>query len=184
MDDRRDDAQLLAATGHDGHAFVVFYDRYESMIVSYLCRRISVSELVADLTAEVFAAALQAAGRYRPEHPTAGPWLIRIAHNTLARSIRRSRVESRARRRLGIREPVSFVDQELDRVDQLTGQSAEELLGRLPREQAEAIRERILKERSYPDIAARLTTSELVVRKRVSRGLDRLRCQLSKENSR
>ncbi len=50
-----------------------------------------------------------------------------------------------------------------------------ELLDRLPDEQRDAIRARILDERPYGEIAGELQTSELVVRKRVSRGLAALR---------
>jgi RNA polymerase sigma-70 factor (ECF subfamily) len=98
-------------------AFAVFYDRYEIAVVGYLARRVGDPELVADLTAEVFAAALRAAARYRPSQPTAAGWLFAIAHNTLATSVRRRRVEAQARQRLGIRDAVSFTDDELERVE-------------------------------------------------------------------
>lgn len=49
---------------------------------------------------------------------------------------------------------------------------------RLPVQQREAIRSRVVDERSYSDIASELRTSELVIRKRVSRGLSKLRKQL------
>jgi RNA polymerase sigma-70 factor (ECF subfamily) len=55
-----------------------------------------------------------------------------------------------------------------------------QLLERLPAEQREAVRARILDERSYPDIAGELQTSELVIRKRVSCGLSNLRAELEK----
>jgi DNA-directed RNA polymerase specialized sigma24 family protein len=55
-----------------------------------------------------------------------------------------------------------------------------ELLERLPPEQRDAVRARVLEERSYPDIAGELETSELVIRKRVSRGLSNLRAELEK----
>jgi RNA polymerase sigma-70 factor (ECF subfamily) len=37
----------------------------------------------------------------------------------------------------------------------------------------------VIEERAYPEIAARLGCSELVIRKRVSRGLARLRTELA-----
>ena len=51
---------------------------------------------------------------------------------------------------------------------------------RLPPEQREAVRARVLDERDYADIARELHTSELVVRKRVSRGLATLRTHMEK----
>jgi RNA polymerase sigma factor (sigma-70 family) len=176
------DGELLATTRSRPAAFAAFYDRYEAAVVGYFARRTGDPEVAADLSAEVFAAALAAAHRYRPEAPTAAGWLFAIAHNTLSKSLRSGRVEARARRRVGIREAVAFATDELERVE--AAASAEgwvlELLERLPAEQREAVRARIVEERSYPDIAGELETSELVVRKRVSRGLSNLRAELEK----
>jgi RNA polymerase sigma factor (sigma-70 family) len=174
------DAELLAAARREPDAFAAFYDRYELKLVGYFARRTGDAELAADLTAEVFASVLGAAAGYRPEAPTAAGWLFTIAHHTLAKSLRRGRVEAHARRRLGIVEAVSLPNEELERVESAVGDDgwALELLEQLPPDQREAVRARILDERSYPDIAGELSTSELVVRKRVSRGLSNLRAEL------
>lgn len=179
---RRSDAELLGEALSNPHAFASFYDRYETAIVGYFARRVSDPEIVADLTAEVFAAALHGAEGYRPLQPTAIGWLFTIAHNTLATSVRRRRVEAEARLRVGIRDTVSFTDDELDRVEALASeQGLMALLDGLPRGQRDAIRARVLDERDYPEIATELQCSELVVRKRVSRGLTTLRHQLEQE---
>jgi RNA polymerase sigma factor (sigma-70 family) len=174
------DADLLAATRSDSAAFASFYDRYEASVVGYFMRRVGDPETAADLTAEVFAGALAAASRYRADAPTAAGWLFTIAHNTLVTSLRRGRVESRARRRVGIRETIAFAPDELERVEASANSDGWviELMERLPVEQREAIRSRVVDERSYSDIASELATSELVVRKRVSRGLSTMRKQL------
>jgi RNA polymerase sigma factor (sigma-70 family) len=173
------DAELLAAAPRQPHAFAAFYDRYEASVAGYFVRRTGDPELAGDLTAEVFAAVLGAARRYRPEAPTAAGWLFTIAHHTLAKSLRRGRVEARARRRIGIREAVSFAGEELERVESAASTDGWlELLERLPADQREAVRARVLEERSYPDIAGELETSELVIRKRVSRGLAALKTQM------
>jgi RNA polymerase sigma factor (sigma-70 family) len=176
------DGELLAATRSAPDAFAAFYDRYETAIVGYFMRRTGDAELAADLTAEVFAAALGAAHRYRAQNPTAAGWLFTIAHNALAKSLRRGRVEANARRRVGISEALAFTGEDLEVVEAVTSSDGWvlELLQRLPAEQSEAVRARILDERSYPDIAHQLETSELVVRKRVSRGLSNLRAELEK----
>jgi RNA polymerase sigma-70 factor (ECF subfamily) len=178
-DELSDDA-LLAAAASEPDAFAAFYDRYETAVVGYFTRRTGDPEVAGDLAAEVFAAALGAAHRYRPEHPSAAGWLFTIARNTLASSLRRGRVEARARRRVGISEAVAFTCDELERVESAASASSWvlELLEQLPAEQRDAVRARVLDERSYPDIAGELETSELVVRKRVSRGLSNLRAEL------
>jgi RNA polymerase sigma factor (sigma-70 family) len=182
MDRGPGDGELLAATRSRPDAFAAFYDRYEAAIVGYFTRRTGDPEVAADLTAEVFAAALAAAGRYRPEAPTAAGWLFTIAHNTLAKSLRAGRVEAYARRRIGISEAVSFAGEEMEAVESAASTDGwvMELLEQLPAEQRQAVRARILQERSYPDIAGELETSELVVRKRVSRGLSTLRAEMEK----
>jgi RNA polymerase sigma factor (sigma-70 family) len=177
------DAELLQDTGADPAAFGEFYDRYEAPVVAYFARRVRDPELAADLTAEVFAAALIAAPRYRAVQPTAAGWLFTIAHNTLAKSVRRERVDAFARLRLEIRDAVTLGDDELERVEALASDAGqlEDLLDRLPAAQADAVIARVLEEQSYHDIASRLQTSELVIRKRVSRGLVTLRQELEKE---
>lgn len=174
------DSVLLAGTRVDPDAFAAFYRRYERLIIGYMLRRTGDPEVAADLTAEVFACALRAAGRYRPEGPTAVGWLLTIAQRILASSLRRGRVEARARHRIGIREAVMFTGEDLERIETLSsldGQSLA-LLDGLPAGQREAVRAHVLDERSYKDIAGELDTSELVIRKRVSRGLSTLKRQL------
>ena len=174
------DAQLLASAGSDPDAFTRFYERYEAAMLGYFLRRTRDPELAADLAAEVFAAALAAAGRYRPVGDTAAGWLFTIASNTLATSLRRGQVEEAARRQVGMSDAVELQDDHLERVQRelLDQDWANELLARLPEDQREAVRARVLDELGYEEIAARMRTSSLVVRKRVSRGLMRLRGEL------
>ena len=86
-------------------------------------------------------------------------------------------VEARARRRVGIRDAIEYSTGDLERIEARASESdwATQLLGTLPVEQQEAVRARIIEERPYPEIARELSTSALVVRKRVSRGLATLR---------
>src|SRR5205807_1343300 len=140
-------------------------------LVGYLLRRTGNVEVAIDLASETFAAALAGAHRYRPAPDrTAAAWLFTIAQNILRDSLRRGRVEARARRRIGIRDAVAYGDDELQRIETLAGQSdwASRLLESLPEDQRDAVRERVVGERSYREIASDLQTSELVVRKRVN----------------
>jgi RNA polymerase sigma-70 factor (ECF subfamily) len=61
-----------------------------------------------------------------------------------------------------------------------SGGGVVELVEALPDGEREALKARIVDERGYAEIAVELRCSELVVRKRVSRGLGRLRKQLEK----
>ncbi len=185
--ERSSDEALLAATRSHPEAFGVFYRRHENAMLLFFLRRTRNPETAADLAAEVFAAALTSAGRFRPGATPAIGWLYGIANNKLAASRRRGRVEDRARRRLRM-EPVVLDDEALERVESLAdAQRAaavlEELLAALPAEQHEAVRARVLNERSYEHIADELRCSEAVVRQRVSRGLKALRAEVPRENA-
>ena len=80
--------------------------------------------------------------------------------------------------------PLILDDEDLERIDRLAGggHGVEALLEGLPPDQRDAVRARILDERSYEEIAGGLRCSQAVVRKRVSRGLARLRDQLERES--
>lgn len=177
------DERLLLAATDDPDAFTQFYRRYERPVLAYFVRRTRDPEIAADLTAETFAAALGSARRFRPGKAPASAWLFSIAQHKLAKGLRRGRVEDRARRRLGM-EPVALDEDDLERIDRLgTEDAASSLLEGLPAAQREAVRARVLDERPYEQIARELRCSESVVRKRVSRGLARLREQLGQQRS-
>lgn len=178
--ERWSDERLLSAiVESDGEAFSVSYRRHLPRTVGYLLRETHDREVAADLTAEVFSAVLLSARRYRPDRETAVPWVLAIARNVLGASRRRRRVEDRARRRLGL-DPIELDDYDLERTEQLAGERGGvlALVEMGPQEEREAVRARVVEERGYSEIAAEMRCSELVVRKRVSRGLGRLRSQV------
>jgi RNA polymerase sigma-70 factor (ECF subfamily) len=179
--DANDAVLLQAAARGDERAFAIFYRRWLPLVTRYHLRRTSTRELAFDLTAETFAAVVADCGRFDPERGSAPGWLFEIAEHKLLDSRRRARVESSARVRLG-HEPLMLEDSDLARVDDLasagdTGR-LDRLLAQLPEQQRDAVRARVLDERTYADIAGEMTCSEAVVRQRVHRGLSRLRKRL------
>ena len=173
------DVELLARAEEEPEAFAVFYRRHEVLVLRFLLKRCRDPELAADLTAEIFATVLETAGAFDSEQSdgaSAVPWLLTITLNTLRTSIRRGAVAEDARRRLGY-EPVVLEDAELARVEEIArlDSSLEELLNTLPPDMSEAIVARVLDERDYEEIAGEFGSSQMVIRKRVSRGLSRLR---------
>ena len=84
--------------------------------------------------------------------------------------------------------PIAITDADLERVEALaTAEAVTPLLRQglreLPRDQREAVVARVLAEDEYADIAARARTSELVIRKRVQRGLTSLRHRLERNGA-
>ncbi len=175
------DSELLTAIAQrDQQACAAFYRRHLPRIVAYLMRETRDPELAADLAAEVFASVIVSARRYKPQAQTAAPWVIAIAHNVLANSRRSGRVQDRVRRRLAI-EPLELDDGDLEWTERLAAEGqgvVSELVEALPDGERDAVKARVLEERSYSEIAATLHCSEMVVRKRVSRGLARVRRDL------
>lgn len=179
--DQRTDAELLRATADDAEAFGIFYRRHVHAVLTYTLSRTRRPEIAADLTAEVFAAALEQHEGYDPRRAPARAWLFALAGSRLLDAVRSGRVEDRARRRLGI--PArELTDQDLDRVEELIdlsrGFDAHTLVADLPVEQRDAVLARVVHERDYAQIAADLDVSQAVVRQRVSRGLGALRAKL------
>jgi len=180
------DAALLSAiAARDGAAFAVFYRRHLAAVLAYLMRETRDPDTSADLAAEIFAAVLLAAGRYVAQSESATPWVIGITRNKLLMSFRHGRVEAQARRRLGF-EAMALDDIDLERIAEVASTGSGTLLrlvDDLPQDERLAIRSRVLDERPYREIATELRCSEMVIRKRVSRGLARMREQLEETGS-
>ncbi len=178
---RTDDeaALLLRAADGDGVAFGILYRRHLPIVLRWCWSQTGDRELAADLSSEVFAAALAFSRRYRPEQGPPVAWLLGIARNKLLESRRAGRVESSARRRLGIAS-IELGDGDIARVEELASldHDARSLVEQLPAEQRAAVLARVVEDRSYEEMAAELHCSQAVLRKRVSRGLNALRTQL------
>jgi RNA polymerase sigma factor (sigma-70 family) len=181
------DEELLAATSSQPEAFGAFYRRHERAMLVFFLRRVSTPEAAADLTAEVFVAALASSRRFKPGGAPAVAWLYAIANNKLSSSRRHRRVEEKARKHLQA-EPLVLTDDALERVEALadsekSAEAISDLLARLPPDQHDAVRSHLLEGRGYDEIASDLRCSQAVVRQRVSRGLKTLRIGLDKEPS-
>jgi RNA polymerase sigma factor (sigma-70 family) len=173
--DPRTDGQLLVATAEDPDAFAVFYRRHVRGVLAFFRRRVGSAEVALDLTAETFAAALEAAPRYVPRPEPARGWLYGIAWNKLHEAHRIGHAEETARRALGMA-PIVLTDEGIERIEAVAGAAA--MLQALPAEQRNAVQARVLDDRSYDDIAAELRCSPGVVRQRVSRGVRSIRSRL------
>lgn len=181
-----EDEELLSATVGDRSAFGEFYERHERALLGFLGASTRRADLAADLTAETFARALESCASFDVARGSARMWLFGIARNVLAGSVRRGRVESEARRRLGLK-AIALQPDQLEAIDLLIASEGDALveqwLAELPEDQSSALRARVLEEREYAEIATQLRCSEVVVRKRVSRALGRLRRELREEST-
>jgi RNA polymerase sigma factor (sigma-70 family) len=174
--ERASDAELLRAGTADG--FEEVYDRHAAPVLAW--SRARVGEHAADLTAEVFARAWLARGRFRHESEVSAlPWLFGIARNVLRESLRKRRVEDAARRRLGMPRLLAG-DAALDAIQdhRSLSESERRALTSLPERDRELLQLRVIEERPYRDIAVRLRCTPQAARHRVSRLLRQLQCTL------
>src|SRR5579871_4951343 len=113
--DPRTDGELLVAARQDPEAFAVFYRRHVRGVLAFFRRRVPGPEVALDLTAETFAAALEATPRYEPRPEPARGWLYGIAWNKLHEAYRRGQAEDSARRALRMR-PIVITDEGIERI--------------------------------------------------------------------
>ena len=89
---------------HDPDAFEAFYREHVEAVERFVVRRVADPHLAADLTAEVFLAAIAAAPSYKPSRGVPRAWLFGIARNVVATEFRRADRERRAHARIDARE--------------------------------------------------------------------------------
>ena len=75
--------------GTDPAAFEAFYRAHVDAVERFVVRRVPDAHRAADLTAEVFLAAIESAGGYRPSRGAPLAWLYGVARNVVAADRRR-----------------------------------------------------------------------------------------------
>ena len=110
MPDIDSDRPDLTAIGRDPEAFELFYRSHVDMVGRFIARRVSDPHTVADLTADVFLAAIASAHSYRPERGSVAGWMHGVARHVVAGEFKRQAREQDAARRDGGRRPVGTED--------------------------------------------------------------------------
>jgi len=87
--------------GTDPAAFEAFYREYVDAVERFVVRRVAEPHRAADLTAEVFLAAIESADGYRSSRGAPVAWLYGVARNVLAADRRRQGRELDAAFRIG-----------------------------------------------------------------------------------
>jgi RNA polymerase sigma factor (sigma-70 family) len=177
------DAELLRGEGGSPDAaFRDFYERYSEEILRYFRRRTADPDTALELTAETFSRVWVARERFEDrDGGSAAPWLYGIARNVLLMSIRRGAVERRTAARLGVLERLDLDGgSEVEPVASWAD-GADELLDSLPLSQRDALRLRIVDERTYDEVADALGTTRSAARVRVHRALSTLRRRFSEK---
>lgn len=96
----------------DAEAFEVFYREHVDAIERFVARRVSDRDVAADLTADVFVAAIESAETYREDRGAPVAWLFGIAQRVVAARLRRDGREWQATARVRGRELLDVDDAE------------------------------------------------------------------------
>ena len=90
--------------GRDPDAFEAFYREHLELVRRFVARRVGDVHTAADLTADVFVAAIEHADGYDPRRGEPGAWLTGIARHVVAGHLRTAARERAAVSRLDARE--------------------------------------------------------------------------------
>ena len=175
--DPRSDVRLLRDSARDPDSFGIFYERHVRDVATYFSRRTTDSALSADLTAETFAQAFADRRRYRDTGHPATSWLFTIAARQFNEFLRKERVSTKYRSRLGVE--ISVAEDDFERVDDLAEMQCrlpalQQALAQLTDDSAEAVTLRIGHGWSYAQLAGHLDCTPSTARVRVSRALHHL----------
>jgi RNA polymerase sigma-70 factor, ECF subfamily len=109
----------LSRIASDQDALEAFYRDHVDAVQRFVTRRIDDAHLVADLTAEVFLAAIDGAEAYSAARGPLIAWLYGVGRNIIASEVRRRRRELHAMRRISGRRTLDAVSlaQIEDRID-------------------------------------------------------------------
>jgi RNA polymerase sigma factor (sigma-70 family) len=165
----------------DAELFEVFYREHVEAVQSFVARRVGERERAADLTAEVFLAAIDAAHRYRPGRAAPRTWLLGIARFVVADDGRR-----RHRQRVGeerLRGSALLDEEDAARLDariDATARSRElyQAMDRLPEGERTVLELVALDELSLKEAAALAGVRPVTARVRLHRARQKLRSEL------
>ena len=178
MYEERDDVELIVRSREEPEAFGVLFERHAETLLGYFARRTFDPEAAAELTAETFAQAFASRTTYTDTGVNGVAWLYGVARHQLGRFFRAGRVDSDARRKLGMPER-SLPPEDYERIEDLVDfapikDALVEALETLSNDQREALKLHVIGGLAYPEVARQLACTEDNARQRVSRGLRRL----------
>lgn len=180
------DPNRLHRISDDPATLEEFYREHVGLVLQFVVRRVADPYLAADLTADVFLAAIEAAHTYSPDRASPAAWLYGVAQNLVAAEYRRSARERRANARIEGRRLLDENDVERlqERID-AAGRARElfDALARLPQGERAVLELVALDELSVTEAASALGLRPVTARVRLHRARTALRRQLNNPDS-
>ena len=166
-----------ALIGTDPAAFEAFYREHVEALERFIARRVACPEVAADLVADVFLTAIEAASSYSSARGTPRSWLFGIARHLIADSYRAAAKEARVRsvivgRELLDADDLARIHERLDA--EATTRELYEQLGVVPEPERAVLELVALDDLSVAEAAAALGISKVAARVRLHRARRRL----------
>lgn len=172
MPDTEREKRDLAVIGQDPDAFERFYRAHVDMVGRFIARRVSDPHTVADLTADVFMAAIASAHTYRHDRGSVAGWMHGVARNVVASEFKRRVRERDAAQRAGGRRAVGSEDiaRIEERIDaEKTARRTYEALSTMPESARQLIELVAVDGLAVVEAAAALGITPIVARVRLHR---------------
>jgi RNA polymerase sigma factor (sigma-70 family) len=170
------------AIGRNPDLLEAFYREHVEAVERFVARRVGDRQLAADLTAEVFLAAIASAEGYRAGRGSPTAWLFGVAHNVVSGEHRRRGRERRAVGALGGQRPLD--DEDAARIDERLDAEARarelyRAMDRLPAGERAVLELVALDGLSVVEAAGALRVQPIAARVRLHRARRALREQLA-----
>jgi RNA polymerase sigma-70 factor (ECF subfamily) len=170
----------------DPDAFEVFYREHVDAVERFVARRVGDRELAADLTADVFVAAIESAANYQPARGAPTAWLFGIAQFVVAGRLRRDGRERRANAR--VRGRALLRDDDIARIDErlAAAEQSRRLFGamdRLPPSERAVLELVALDGLSLAEVAVALAVRPVTARVRLYRARRRMAAELAGQST-
>jgi RNA polymerase sigma factor (sigma-70 family) len=180
------DPNELSRIAYDPAALEEFYRAHIEAVEQFIARRVGDPYLAADLTADVFLAAIDAAASYRPQRGTPTAWLFGVARNVVASEHRRAARERRANARIEGRRLLG--ENDLERMQQRIDAAANArslftAVARLPAAERAVLELVALDDLSVTEAATVLGVRPVTARVRLHRARTALRHELAAKDS-
>jgi RNA polymerase sigma-70 factor, ECF subfamily len=174
--------EQLRWIGTDPELFETFYREHVEDLQRFVARRIGDRERAADLTAEIFLAAIDSAHRYRPRRGTPKTWLYGIARILVANDRRQQGRERAGQERL--RGSALLDEEDAARMDARIDAAAQSrqlyaAMDRLPESERAILELVAIDELSVAEAAAAAGVRSVTARVRLHRARHKLRAELT-----